>query len=300
MLRVGRTAAAAKPIYAAQAGTDYSIASLLINCRTRDVRFTPESGHCRPIVGCPLCAKSRHYDCHAEVLAFEGLIHLGAITAYLTRIKYVDLQKCYRVKLGEALPWCYPASCSSGQTLGGASLIWAKAQQSSRFFAPGPTSRRRSEPSLTRQIKLGDPGSFSSRISDVSTSVSSAGAAVSLCAAFFAGVRLGLALATARLAALATLRGLPRLADFPLGSFPRFCTFDFFLRLAIIVPWSGWCFPRCQHYSIERPKRHAQMSRNLHNGVASDCYPGTPLLGSLKELGPNTDCWGLFLSVMRH
>ena len=28
---------------------------------------------------------------------------LGAI---LTRIKYVDLQKCYPVKLGEALPWC--------------------------------------------------------------------------------------------------------------------------------------------------------------------------------------------------
>jgi hypothetical protein len=25
-----------------------------------------------------------------------------------------------------------------------------------------------------------------------------------------------------------------------------------------------------------------------------------PLLGSLKELGSNTDCWGLFLSVMRH
>jgi len=39
-------AAAAKPIYAAQAGTDYSIASLLINCPTRDVRFTPKSGHC--------------------------------------------------------------------------------------------------------------------------------------------------------------------------------------------------------------------------------------------------------------
>jgi hypothetical protein len=33
-------------------------------------------------------------------------MHLGAITACLTRIKYVDLQKCYPVKLGEALPWC--------------------------------------------------------------------------------------------------------------------------------------------------------------------------------------------------
>jgi hypothetical protein len=56
-------------------------------------------------------------------------------------------------------------------------------------------------------------------------------------AAFFTGVRLGLALATARFAALDTLRVLRRL--FPLGSFPRFCTFDRFLRLAMIVPLVG-------------------------------------------------------------
>jgi hypothetical protein len=54
--------------------------------------------------------------------------------------------------------------------------------------------------------------------------------------AFFTGARLGLALATVRFAALATLRTLPRLAEFPLRSFARFCTFDRFLRLAIIVP----------------------------------------------------------------
>jgi hypothetical protein len=42
------------------------------------------------------------------------------------------------------------------------------------------------------------------------------------CAAFFTGPGLGFALATARLAALATLRALPRLAVFPFGSFPRF------------------------------------------------------------------------------
>jgi hypothetical protein len=52
------------------------------------------------------------------------------------RIKYVNLQKCYLVKLGEALPWRYPASCSSGKTPGGASLKWAKAQQSCCFAAP--------------------------------------------------------------------------------------------------------------------------------------------------------------------
>jgi hypothetical protein len=26
-----------------------------------DVRFTPKSGHCRPTVECPLCAKSGHW-----------------------------------------------------------------------------------------------------------------------------------------------------------------------------------------------------------------------------------------------
>jgi hypothetical protein len=60
-------------------------------------------------------------------------------------------------------------------------------------------------------------------------------------AAFFTVARLGLALATVRFvgfprADLATLRAFPRLAEFPLGSFPRFCTFDPFLRLAMIDP----------------------------------------------------------------
>jgi hypothetical protein len=54
--------------------------------------------------------------------------------------------------------------------------------------------------------------------------------------AFFAGAYLGFALATVRFAALDTLRALPRLAEFRLGSFPRFCTFDCFLRLAMIDP----------------------------------------------------------------
>jgi hypothetical protein len=50
-------------------------------------------------------------------------------------------------------------------------------------------------------------------------------------AAFFTGARLGLALATARFAALDDiLRDLPRLAEFPLRSFALFCTFDAFLR----------------------------------------------------------------------
>jgi hypothetical protein len=57
--------------------------------------------------------------------------------------------------------------------------------------------------------------------------------------AFFTGARLGFALATARFVAFAALdtpRALPRLAEFPLCSFARFCTFDPFLRLAMIDP----------------------------------------------------------------
>jgi len=57
-------------------------------------------------------------------------------------------------------------------------------------------------------------------------------------AAFLIGARLGLALATVRflVAGFATLRALPRLAEFPLLSFARFCTFALFLRLAMIAP----------------------------------------------------------------
>src|SRR6516165_7563901 len=55
-------------------------------------------------------------------------------------------------------------------------------------------------------------------------------------AAFFTGAGLGLALATTRFAVLATLRALPRLAEFALRSLARLCTFDPFLRLAMIGP----------------------------------------------------------------
>jgi hypothetical protein len=53
-------------------------------------------------------------------------------------------------------------------------------------------------------------------------------------AAFFTGVRLGLALAT--VLAWAVLRALPRFAEFLLRSLARLCTFDPFLRLAMIRP----------------------------------------------------------------
>ena len=55
-------------------------------------------------------------------------------------------------------------------------------------------------------------------------------------AARFASPRLGLDLATRRFAVLATFRALVRLAEYPLRSLARLCTFDFFLRLAILAP----------------------------------------------------------------
>jgi hypothetical protein len=35
---------------------------------SRHVRFTPKSGHRWVRLGCPLCAKSRHSSCHADLL----------------------------------------------------------------------------------------------------------------------------------------------------------------------------------------------------------------------------------------
>ena len=67
------------------------------------------------------------------------------------------------------------------------------------------------------------------------------------CTAFFTGTGLGFALAAVRFVAFADfaiLRALPRLAEFPLRSLARFCTFDRVLRLAMIDPRSGCVSPR--------------------------------------------------------
>jgi hypothetical protein len=37
--------------------------------RQRHVCFTPKSGHRLRLSPCPLCAKSRHYDCHAPIIS---------------------------------------------------------------------------------------------------------------------------------------------------------------------------------------------------------------------------------------
>ena len=83
------------------------------------------------------------------------------------------------------------------------------------------------------------PGAGCSITSTATVSTTELTGCFTLRTAFFTGAGLGLALETVRFvafAALDTLRPLPRLAEFPLRSFARFCTFDAFLRLAMIVP----------------------------------------------------------------
>ena len=55
-------------------------------------------------------------------------------------------------------------------------------------------------------------------------------------AVFFTGAGFGLAVRFVAFADFPALLALPRLAEFTLRSFPRFCTFDDFLRLAMIDP----------------------------------------------------------------
>jgi hypothetical protein len=79
------------------------------------------------------------------------------------------------------------------------------------------------------------PGAGCSITSTATVSTAGAAGRFTFRAAFFTGAVLGLALATVRFVALAladlvALRALPRVAEF------RFCTFDPFLRLAMIAP----------------------------------------------------------------
>jgi hypothetical protein len=83
------------------------------------------------------------------------------------------------------------------------------------------------------------PGAGCSITSTATVSIAGAADGFTFRAAFFTGAGLGLAVAAVRFvafAALDTLRALPRAADFALRSFARFCTFDAFLRLAMIAP----------------------------------------------------------------
>ena len=85
------------------------------------------------------------------------------------------------------------------------------------------------------------PGAGCSITSTATVSTTGVTGGFTFRAAFFTATCLGLAVAAVRFVAfplvdLDTLRALPRVADFLLGIFPRFCTFDAFLRLAMIDP----------------------------------------------------------------
>src|ERR1700720_1094179 len=109
-------------------------------------------------------------------------------------------------------------------------------------------------------VTISTPGAGCSITSTATVSTTGATGRFTFRAAFFTGAGLGLALATARFvafAALAALRALPRLAEFPLRSFARFCTFDAFLRLAMIDPLGA-----AQRYN--RPSRGKPSNASYH------------------------------------
>jgi hypothetical protein len=111
-------------------------------------------------------------------------------------------------------------------------------------WGPVQLTRRVSSTSVT----VITPGTGCSITSTATVSTTGVTGCFTFRAAFFtgAGLGLGLALAIVRFvgfAALAALRALLRLAEFPLRNFARFCTFDAFLRLAMIDP-PGCCLSR--------------------------------------------------------
>jgi hypothetical protein len=131
-------------------------------------------------------------------------------------------------------------ACPTAQRAGGLRRVWGTKAK------PLAAYRRRLCCLRRRPVQL------ALRISSTSVTVITSGAGCSITStatvstgvtdgftfrtAFFTGAGLGFALSTVRFAgaALAALRALPRLAE--LRSFARFCTFDAFLRLAMIRP----------------------------------------------------------------
>jgi len=92
---------------------------------------------------------------------------------------------------------------------------------------------------LALRISVASTGPGCSITSAATVSTTGAAGCFTFRATFLTGAGLGLAFATARFAVLATLRALLRLAEFALRSLARLCTFDPFLRLAMIdPPWS--------------------------------------------------------------
>ena len=62
-----------------------------------DVRFTPKSGHQLSALGCPLCAKSRHY----ESSLLDDLVRLGRkIRGHLDAERFGDLEVDDEFKFG--------------------------------------------------------------------------------------------------------------------------------------------------------------------------------------------------------
>jgi len=103
-------------------------------------------------------------------------------------------------------------------------------------------------------------------------------------AAFFTGARLGLGLATVRGAALAPLRALPHLAEFPLRSFARLGTFDPFLRLAVIDPPSLVGFDQTPIRYVPAIHLTSHQQADLHCTKSDACHrsPRSRNIGSTQ------------------
>jgi hypothetical protein len=111
----------------------------------------PSQQHAAPF-GLPLYPQARRAapalvaNLVDHILLFWDRQLFGTATRFLTRIKYVDLQKCYPVELGEALPVVLRPAASQDRCQRGMQgleeLRWAKAQQSSRFLDAGSLGLR--------------------------------------------------------------------------------------------------------------------------------------------------------------
>jgi hypothetical protein len=132
------------------------------------------------------------------------------------------------------------------------------------------------------------PGAGCSITSEATVSTTGATGCFTFRAAFFTGAGLGLALATVRFVALAladlvALRALPRVAEF------RFCTFDPFLRLAMIAPL--WLVPVTSY-------PHDFVGQRTNGQVSSTYPPGGRYSHTLCSLKRGEGPWGKYASLV--
>jgi hypothetical protein len=147
----------------------------------------------------------------------------------LYRREVGEYHECFESEARASSAQDQTPSINPGQEMCNSSRAWRLGHIATRQLA-----LRTSVSSIS--VTVIRPGAGCSITSAATVSTTAATGCFTFRAAFFTGPGLGLALATARFAVLATLRALLRLAEFALRSLARLCTFDPFLRLAMIDP----------------------------------------------------------------